>query len=111
LRLLILVLSSPGGHGVTTTSKLAEAALRRGHEVNIFFTGEGVENLRRDAEGPSARLLAKLAAGGVRVLACRESARRKGLLTEGDLVEGAEMSSLAGMVELMDSSDRTLVFG
>ncbi|MFB0543360.1 MAG: DsrE family protein, partial [Candidatus Bathyarchaeia archaeon] len=101
MRLLLIILSPPRARGLHTVVNLAEAALRRGHEGIIFCTGDGVENMRKDRVDPLTPRLSRLLGEGVRVLVCRESARRRGLLTEAGLMEGVEMSSLAEMVELM----------
>lgn len=111
MRLLLIILSPPAAGGLHTMVNLAEAVLRRGHESIIFCTGDGVENMREDMLGPLAPRLTRLIGEGVRVLVCRESARRRGALTGVGLREGVEMSSLAEMVELIDFSEKTIVFG
>ena len=111
MRLLLIIMSPPETRGLHTVVNLAEAVLRKGHEGVIFCTGDGVENMRKDMVGPLAPRLTGLLGEGLRVLVCRESARRRGVLAEAGLMEGVEMSSLAEMVELMDFSEKTIVFG
>ena len=111
MRLLLILLSPSGTRGPLTAVKLAEAALRRGYQGIIFCTGDGVENLRRGTASPLAARLTRLIRGGARLMVCRESARRRGLLKGAGLMKGVEISSLGGLVELMDSSERALVFG
>lgn len=103
-------MSPLGTPAYRTVVSLAESALRRGHEIIIFGTGDGVESMKNDIVGPSMLQLTKLRGGG-RLLVCRESARRRGLSAEAGLIEGVKMSSLAEMVELLYSCDRTLIFG
>ena len=111
MRLLLIVLSPPRSRGLHTAVNLAYAALGRGHESIIFCTGDGVENVRENKIGLLSLPLARLIEKGLKVMVCRESARRRGLLTGVDLINGVKRSSLAEMVELMDSCERTLVFG
>jgi len=110
LRFLLISISPPGIPGLQTVVNLAEAALRRGHDAIIFGTGDGVENLKKSAANPLASYLTRLMEAGLRLMVCRESARSRGLSAEADFIGGVEMSSLAEMVELMDSCDRTLIF-
>lgn len=110
MRLLLIFMSPPGTVGFRTAVNLAEAALRRGHEIIIFGTGDGVENLKESAASPLANRLMGIREAGVRLMVCRESTRRRGLSAEADLMKGVETSSLAEMVELMDSCDKTLIF-
>lgn len=110
MRLLLILMSPPGTPGFKTAVNLAETALRRGHEAIIFGTGDGVENLKKNAVDPLAPRLAELLEMKGRLLVCRESTRRRIPSAETDLMKGVEMSSLAEMVELVDSCDKTLVF-
>lgn len=111
MRLLLILISPAETLGFQTAIKLAEAALRRGHEITIFGTGDGVENLKKNSSNPLAQPLKRLIEARVRLLVCRESTRSRGFSADDGLMEGVEMSSLAEMVELMDSCDKTLVFG
>jgi len=110
LRFLLILLSPPRTLGFLTVVNLAEAALRRGHEVVIFGTGDGVENLRKSVAPLLAPHIMRLIEAGVRLLACRESMRSRGLSAGSDLMENVKVSSLAEMVELMDFCDKTIVF-
>jgi len=55
--------------------------------------------------------LADLASKKVRLLACRTSARECGIESEGQLLKGAEMSSLSELVEMLERSDRVVFMG
>lgn len=71
----------------------------------IFFYSVGVRLL---IPAPMTDQLASLAEKNVRLLACRTSVKECGIESEGDLVEGAEMSSLSALVELIEHSDRAV---
>jgi len=102
-------MSPPETWGFRTAVNLTQTVLRKGHEVIIFGTGDGVESMKKNAANSLAPSLMKLLKMGGRLLACRESVRRRSVSQEAGLIEGVEMSSLAEMVELMDLCDKTLV--
>jgi len=101
--LVLLVASSDAPSTLDAVCGLAAASAGRGHEVTVFFHMDGVKLLNVSLR--TGRLVHLLPLG-VRLLACRTSARERGV--EGDLVEGAEMSSLGELVELMERCDRAL---
>jgi len=92
--------------------KLAEAALDRGHHVNLFCYGEGVTALRAK-QAPKAfpniaEMTAALAARGMAVAACRTCCAARGI-EEGDIVKGAVIGSIAReFMEFVARSDRLL---
>ena len=110
MKLLLILISPPETRGFRTSVSLAEAVWRRGHKVIIFSTGDGVESMKKNVADSLAPCLMKLLKMGGRLLACRESIRRRSSSQGSGLMEGVEMSSLAEMVELMDLCDKTLVF-
>lgn len=93
---------------VETVTGLAEASIRRGREITIFFNAEGVK-LLLDARHDEK--LVSLASRKIRLLVCRTSARECGIDSQGQLLKGAEMSSLSELVELMERSDRVVSVG
>jgi predicted peroxiredoxin len=75
--------------------------------VTAFFTERSVTLLKKTREkGGSSRF-----PDGLKLLACRTSAATHGLASRRDMVEGAEMSSLGELVDLMTDSDRVLFVG
>lgn len=106
--LILLVASSEASSTLDVASGLASAAAVRGHEVTVFFHMGGVRLLK--ASKASSRI-SSLASERVRLLACRTSAKEHGIESESELVEGAEMSSLSELVELLDRCGRTLFIG
>lgn len=113
-KLLIVLFSSPMQFQNTdTVFSFAEAAVKLGHEVTIFCDIDGVYNLKAsrilcDEETPAVKV-AQLIEKGVQVLACAESARLRGV-AKRELIHGVKESSLAGLVELMEKSDRVVTF-
>lgn len=105
---ILLVASSDTPSTLETACGLAATAIERGHEVSVFFHMDAVCLLEASR---AADRLASLALSGVRLLACRTSAKERGVESEGDMMEGAEMSSLGELVEMLDSCDRTLFLG
>jgi sulfur relay (sulfurtransferase) complex TusBCD TusD component (DsrE family) len=105
---ILLVASSASTATMKTAGDLTAAALGRGHKVSLFFNGESVRLLEA---GKMDSDVAYLASQGVRLLACITSARERGITSPDGLAEGAEMSSLGELVELMDDSDRVLFIG
>jgi len=102
---LLLVASSDAPSTLDAVRGLASAAARRGHRVTVFFQMSGVKLL-----GASwANRFASLVPLGVRLLACRTSAKEEG--AEDELVGEAKMSSLGELVDLLDRSDRALFLG
>jgi len=110
LKLLLVILTPPHDGHLKTALNLSEAALRKGHGVIVFMTGDGALHAAQDMAESMALKMKQLVERGMQLVACRESLRQKGLHHEERLLEGVRISSLAEMVDLMDSSDKTLVF-
>jgi len=75
--------------------------------VTAFFTERSVRILKKTGEKGGSRQFPD----GLQLLACRTSAATNGLTSLRDMVEGAEMSSLGELVDLMTDSDRVLFVG
>ena len=105
---ILLVASSDTSSTLDAACGLATAAVNRGHEVTIFFHMGGVTLL---GASQAVDRLAPLISSGVRLLACRTSAKERGIESGDDLMEGSEMSSLSEFVEMLDRCDRTIFLG
>lgn len=105
---ILLVVSSDAPSTLETASGLASAAAVRGHEVTVFFHMDGVRLLK---DSQASRGLGALIDEGVSLLACRTSAGERGIDSEDELMEGAKLSSLAALVELLGRCDRALFLG
>jgi len=115
-KLLIVLFSPPMQvQNTDTIFEFAKAAVEEGHEVTIFCDTDAVYNLVASQVSPDqvtpARKIAELIGRGVHVLACRESARLRGIDTKTMLIQGVVESSLGKLAELMDESDRVVAFG
>jgi len=97
-----------------TVYKFAKAAVEEGHEVTVFCDADAVYNLMASQILPdqktSAKKLAELINKRARFLACRESARLRGLDSKKALIKGAIESSLGELALLLDQSDRVIAF-
>jgi len=85
------------------------------HEVTVFCDADATYNLlaRRNPSGDEspAGKITELISRGVHVLACRESARVRGIDVKKDFIEGVIESSLGRLAELMQQHDRIVSFG
>ena len=80
---------------------IVRASTDKGHDVKIFFNEDSVKLL---VQYP---MLAELE---VEMLACQTTCRFMNI-EEKDLVRNAKMTSMAELVMLMESMDRTLFLG
>jgi predicted peroxiredoxin len=80
---------------------IVRASTDKGHDVKIFFNEDSVKLLVRYP------VLSEL---GVEMLACHTTCRYMNI-EEGDLINNARMTSMAELVMLMESMDRTLFLG
>ena len=97
-----------------TVYEFAKAAVEEGHEVMVFCDADAVYNLVAsqilpDQETP-AKKFAELNNKALHFLACRESARLRGIESKKVLIKGAIESSLGELALLMDQSDRVIAF-
>jgi len=114
-QLLMVLFSSPMQFQNTdTVYEFAKAAVEEGHEVTVFCDLDAVYSLMASQVLPDqktpAKKLVELINKGVHFLACRESARLRGIHSRKALIEGAIESSLGELALLMDQSDRVVAF-
>jgi len=115
-KLLIILFSSPmQSQNTDTVYEFAKAALEEGHEVTVFCDVDATYNLLASQVLPGqttpASKIAESTKKGMHVLACRESARLRGIGVKTDLIEGAVESSLGKLAELINEYDRVVSFG
>lgn len=114
---LLLILFSPGpeSQNIDTAGELARAAVASGCKVTVFCDADANYSLVAKQVHPdkmaAAHKMAYLIEHGVPVLACRESARLRGIDTKKDFVKGVIDSSLGKLTELMEQHDRIATFG
>lgn len=104
---ILLVASTDTPQALDRVLGLSSASTDRGHEVTAFFNAESVLLLRPGRGGALRELISR----GVRLLACRTSALDHGLTSGGAMVEGATLSSIGELVELLGECDRALFVG
>ena len=80
---------------------MVRSATEKGHDVKIFFNEDSVKLL---VQYP---MLSEL---GVEMLACQTTCQMANI-EEKDLIAGSRITSLAEIVMLMESMDRTLFLG
>jgi sulfur relay (sulfurtransferase) complex TusBCD TusD component (DsrE family) len=96
---LLLVVSTQGK--LKHVEGLSNAAVRKGHDVTVFFNEEAVQLLKNPS--PVEYLNAEL-------LACRASAVEYEI-TKDNMAVNARMSSLAELVEQLEGSDKVVFLG
>ena len=115
-KLLIILFSPPTRYQNTdTVYELSKAAVEMNHEVTVFCDADATYNLLArqislGKETPAGKITG-LINKGVHVLACRESARTRGIDVKKDFIEGVVESSLGRLAELMEQHDRIVSFG
>jgi len=115
-KLLIILFSPPmQSQNTDTVYELAKEAFEMGHEVTVFCDVDAIYTLLANQIFPNqatpASKMAQLIEKDVRVLACRESARLRGVDVKNDFIEGVVESSLGKLAELMEQNDRIVAFG
>ncbi len=100
MKVLFVITSIPYAKDYNTVLNLIRKLRERGHEVSVFFSGNGVYYLIR----PEAREIGDL---GAKVLFCSHSAHQRGVPTD---VDWAESSSTYGLSQIIGEFDRVLVF-
>ncbi len=115
-KLLIILFTPPWqSENTDTVYEFAKAAIADGHEVTVFCDIDATYNLMKGqlqaGQTTPAGKMAQLVVEGVHLLACRESARVRGIDVKAQLVDGAVESSLGKLAELMEQHDRVVAFG
>jgi len=115
-KLLIILFTPPWqSENTDTVYEFAKAAMEEGHEVTVFCDADATYHLMASQILPNqttpADKIAQLIKNGVQVLACRESARLRGIDVKSDFLEGVVESSLGRLAELMEKHDRIVSFG
>ena len=114
--LLIISFSSPiQFQNTDTVYQFAKAAIKEGHKVSIFCDIDSIYGLTANQILPyqitPAKKLAELIDKGVHILACRESARLRGIDLKKESFKGVKESSLAELTQLIEESNRVVAFG
>jgi sulfur relay (sulfurtransferase) complex TusBCD TusD component (DsrE family) len=109
---IMLTTGAMMGTGAYKATKLAEAAMRKGHRVNLFCYGEGITALKK-GQAPKRfanveDMLADLIGKGLNVAACQTCLKARGY-TADDLIDGAIFGGLSmQFIEYANRSDRII---
>lgn len=107
--LMVLLSTTPYSFENTTTAfKLAESALKQGHQVTLFASGDAIHNFINQ-QNPKGILnpeekFSELINQGMRVDLCGTCLQFRGIKAE-NRIEGASPSSLKNLFTLMDDCD------
>jgi tRNA 2-thiouridine synthesizing protein D len=115
MKLGILVTTAPYTfQNIDTAYHLAKAALDLGHEVLMFLYMDGVINANKNIRSPGERnvadMLRELAGLGVRIEACGECAKFRGIKRD-QVVEGTRLTGISTLAEMVNESDRFVTLG
>ena len=96
-----------------TAANLAEAALDKGHEVDIFYYLDGVYNPIKYQSFPDLPVMpkdrwAKIAERGAKIIACGICVNARGLERGKDYVEGVRVGGLPDFAEIVGEADRLI---
>lgn len=113
--LTISLFSSAGSMNSTFALKLAEAAIDKGHTVNLWLAGNAAGLAARNQKEYKRYMhyeskIVKLIEKGLSVAVCEMCARCRGL-KEGDLIENTKFVLMDWFLERAASSDRVLNIG
>jgi len=110
----ILLFSTPYSSESTDTAiKIAETALKTGHQVSIFAYGEGVHGFtvgQKPKGIPNAEQnISRLIEQGLDVQLCGTCLNYRGI-ADSLLLEGAKRSGLSNLCKLISKSDVFITF-
>lgn len=93
-----------------TLANIADAALDKGHQVEIFYYLDGVYNPIKYQAFPDLPVLPKdrvatLVAKGARILACGICVNARGLEKGKDYIEGVKVGGLPDFAEMLGEVD------
>jgi len=115
-KLLIILFTPPWqSENTNTVYEFARAAIAEGHEVTVFCDIDATYNLMKGqlqaGKTTPAGKMARLVEEGIHLLACRESARVRGIDVKAEFIDGVVESSLGKLAELIEQYDRVVAFG
>jgi sulfur relay (sulfurtransferase) complex TusBCD TusD component (DsrE family) len=97
-----------------TAYEVAQAALRKGHEVRFFLYDESViaanRNMKMVGNRQVNRLIKELVERRIPIVACGACCMFRGI-TSDMLIDGVELGGLTDLAEIVQWADRLLNFG
>ncbi|MCG5535129.1 DsrE/DsrF/TusD sulfur relay family protein [Ectothiorhodospira mobilis] len=114
MKTLIVINDPPyGTERLYNGLRLAQTLLQRGNEVTVFLMGDAVAGAKRGQSTPDGFYNAERMVKGIttkgRVLLCGTCMDARGL-TEEEVVQRAERSTMDALAEATEQSERVLVF-
>ena len=114
LKIGIIVQTEPCTYeDFATAYEIAQAALRKNHEVRVFLYDESViaanKNMKMAGKRQVNRMIKELTEKKIPIVACGACCMFRGIASDA-LVEGVEMGALSDLVEMMQWADRLLNF-
>ena len=100
MKVLFVITSVPYAKDYSTITNLVERLSKKGHEVHLFLSGNGVYYLIR----PDAGVLSEF---GAKVHFCAHSAHQRGV---EKIPSWAESSSTYNLSRMMSEFDKIIVF-
>lgn len=110
MKLGILLTGGTTSQSTRSALRIAEAALAKAMEVELFLMDDGVYAVKRGKRTAAADLLAALAEKGAKVALCALNAEQRGLTPE-ESIPGVLFGSQYDLALLVSSADRFLYFG
>jgi sulfur relay (sulfurtransferase) complex TusBCD TusD component (DsrE family) len=92
-----------------TVNRLSLALLNAGHTVSVFLFLDGVFSAVPALNHPGDRF-EELLEKGVRFMACKTSARQRGLLDAASFIRGVKIAGLSDLADLLGGTDRLITF-
>ena len=110
MKLGILLTAGVMSQSSRSALRIAEAALRKGVEVEFFLMDDGIYAVKRGKRTAAADALAALTEKGARIALCALNAEQRGVSAEESL-PGVLFGSQYDLALLVSSADRFLYFG
>ena len=96
-----------------TAYEVAQAALRKGHEVRVFLYDESVvaanKNMKMAGKRQVNRMIKQLTEKKIPIIACGACCMFRGITSDA-LMDGVEMGGLTDLAEMIRWADRLLNF-
>ena len=114
MKTLIIINDPPyGTERLYNGLRLAHALIKRNHEVIVFLMADAVVAAKTGQKTPdgyyNAERMVRRVIGKGKVLLCGNCMDARGL-TENDILEGAERSTMDVLAQETESADKVLVF-
>ena len=114
-RLLLFITESPFQHeSIDHALKIAEAALKKGNQVDIFLMMDGVYNPLNTQNGEPFKIesvskrLTRLSEAGVNITSCRVCMELRGV--SDDNITKVDVGGLFDLSEMISEADTVITF-